>query len=219
MAGRVTALRTQKGTPERVNVYVDGKFALALRLLEAARLVVGQEISDADLVALAATDLRSKAYDRALNYLSYRPRSRSEVRRNLEEAGYDPEVVEATLERLAGAGLVDDAGFAHYWVEARARFRPKGPQALRQELRVRGVDREVIDAAVAELDQEQAAYDAARVRAERLAPVAVGDPAAFRRKLNEFLLRRGFGYDVARETVLRLERELTISSPEDGDGS
>ncbi len=36
MAGRITALRTQKKNPDRVNVYLDGRFAFGLAAMEAA---------------------------------------------------------------------------------------------------------------------------------------------------------------------------------------
>ena len=76
---------------------------------------------------------------------------------------------------------------------------------MRQELRQKGIDRPQIDAAVEDLDEEEGALEAARPRAARLAALP---PEEFRRKLSEFLLRRGFAYDVVRETVSRLWREL-----------
>ena len=208
MAGTITGLRYQKRTDERVNVYLDGQYAFALPALDAARLKVGQHLSDAEIAQLQATDAAAKAYDKAVRYLSYRPRSTAEVRRALEEAEFPPEAVEAALARLAGQGYLDDAAFAAYWVENRQRFRPKGEQALRQELRRAGVDKEIIDESLDGLDSSEAAYAAAQPRANRLTVLAAEDPAAFKRKLSEFLLRRGFTYDVVRDVVARLLREI-----------
>jgi len=208
MAGTITGLRYQKRTDERVNVYLDGQYAFALPALDAARLKVGQHLSDAEIAQLQATDAAAKAYDRAVRYLSYRPRSTAEVRRTLEGAEFAPEAIEAALVRLAGQGYLDDAAFATYWVENRQRFRPKGEQALRQELRRAGVDKEIIDESLDGLDSSEAAYAAAQPRANRLTVLAAEDPAAFKRKLSEFLLRRGFTYDVVRDVVARLLREI-----------
>jgi regulatory protein len=209
MAGRITGLRFQKRTTERVNVYVDDQYAFALPAVEAAHLKVGQHIDDAEIARLKALDLTAKAYDRALRFLSVRPRSVAEVRRNLEEAGYDEEAIVATLGRLSEHGYLNDVDFAQFWVENRQRFRPKGPQALRQELRQRGVDRETIDESLVGLDQSEAAYQAGQARAQRLAGLAAADPVTFRRKLGEFLMRRGFDYAVVEEVVQRLLREAT----------
>jgi regulatory protein len=208
MAGRISSLQFQKRTDERVNVYLDGKYAFALPALEAARLKVGQQLSDADIAQLQQVDTVAKAYDRAVNFLSTRPRSTAEVRRRLREAEVDEEAIEAVLARLTEQGYLNDAEFARYWVENRQQFRPKGEQALRQELRRAGVDSEAIDATLADLDASEAAYAAAKPRAERLRLLAEQDPAAFKQKLGNFLLRRGFSYDVVREATNRVLREL-----------
>ncbi len=209
MAGTITNLRFQKHTADRVNVYLDGEYVLALPALEATRLRVGQYLDNTEIAQLQALDIRQKAYDRALRFLSYRPRSAAELRRHLAEAAYDPDTVEETLARLTEQGYLDDAEFARFWVENRQRFRPKGERALRQELRQRGLDADIIAGALAGIDAAEAAYQAARPRAERLAQVAQADPTGFRRRLSDFLLRRGFDYDVTAAAVTRLLRELS----------
>jgi len=118
--------------------------------------------------------------------------------------------------RLKQQGYLDDAEFARFWVENRQQFRPKGERALRQELRQKGVDEAIIQSAVADLDAEESAYAAARARALRLAALPDRDPLAFRRKLIEFLARRGFDYEVSQEVVERLARELGLEVPEEG---
>ncbi len=213
MSGTITRLVFQKRTDERVNVYLDGRYAFALPALEAARLRVGQFLDDPAIAGLVAGDERQKAYDRAVHFLGYRPRSQAEVRRHLLKAGLDAELVEATLARLTAQGYLDDAEFARYWMENRRTFRPKGADVLGAELRQRGVAREAIDAAVVTLDPAEDAYMAARPRAQRLAPLALADPPAFRRKLGDFLLRRGFDYGIVHEIVARLLREIQESNP------
>lgn len=208
MVKTVTRLAFQKRTDERVNVYLDGEYALALPALEAARLKVGQQLTDAEIAALRATDATAKAYDRAVQFLSIRPRSSVEVRRRLQQAEVDAETVEAVITRLTEQGYLNDAEFARYWVENRQLFRPKGEQALRQELRQAGVDNEIIQQSLEGLDTSEAAYAAARSKAERLKTLAKEDPQAFKQKLGNFLLRRGFNYDIVREITKRLLREL-----------
>lgn len=208
MAGTITALRFQKRTADRVNVYLDGAYAFALPALEAARLRVDQFLDDATIARLQASDQQQKAYDRAVRYLSFRPRSTAEVRRHLADNQYQAEFVEAVVARLTEAGYLNDSDFARFWVENRQQFRPKGTAALRQELRQRGLDTETIDLTLGDLDLTEAAYRAAQPRAQRLLNQVGSDPALLRRKLNEFLLRRGFDYATVREVVARLLAEL-----------
>ncbi len=208
MSGAITRLAFQKHTADRVNVYLDGRFAFALPATEAARLRVGQYLDDTAIGHLQELDAGEKAYDRALRFLSYRPRSRAEVRRHLDKAGIDPALSDAALSRLAEQGYLNDAEFVRFWVENRQQFRPKGAQALRQELRQRGVAGAEIDPVLAGIDQVESAYEAGSRRAARLSALAQADPAAFRRKLSDFLLRRGFAYEVVQEVVARLWREI-----------
>ena len=209
MSGHITALRFQKHTPDRVNVYLDDLFAFGLPAVAAARLRPGQFLSDDAIARLQDVDAEAKAYDRAVRFLAVRPRSQAEVQRHLVQAEVGEAVVEAVLARLAIDGYLNDAEFARYWVENREQFRPKGAQALRSELRGKGLEREVVESAVAGLDEAAAAYKSAQPRAARLAVLAQSDPQGFRRKLGDFLARRGFGYQVVREVVERLMRELT----------
>ncbi len=208
MAGRITSLQFQKRTDERVNVYLNDMYAFALPVLEAARLKVGQMLTDDDIARLQQVDTVAKAYDKAVAFLSVRPRSTAEVRKRLQEAEVDEAALEAVLARLTEQGYLNDAEFARYWVENRQQFRPKGEQALRQELRRAGVDNEAIDETLAGLDTSEAAYNAARTKAERLRLLAEQDPSAFKQKLGNFLLRRGFTYDIVREITNRILREF-----------
>jgi regulatory protein len=113
------------------------------------------------------------------------------------------------IERLKERGYLDDAEFARFWVEGRQRFSPRSAYALRQELRRKGLDDVAVATAVSNLDAAASAYEAARPRALRLSSLAGGDPKLFRRKIGDFLLRRGFDYDVVREVVGRLLSELS----------
>lgn len=197
MAGTVTALIVQKKNQDRVNVYLDGEFAFGLAAIEAVRLKRGQMLSDADIARLQSADDVEKAREKALRFLSNRPRSEWEVRQNLLKAGYGAESIDRVLERLRGVGLVDDAAFARYWIDNRAQFRPRGTLALRQELRRKGVERTVIDAALADAAHvdESAAQQAALAKADRYRRLPWPQ---FAQKLSTYLLRQGFDYETAR---------------------
>ena len=198
MTGKVTALRFQKHNRDRVNVYLDGQFGFGLAAIEAAHLQVGQTLSDDDIADLKSRDEVERAYERALNFLSYRPRSEAEVRQNLRKKDVGDEVIEAVVERLTRAGLLDDREFARYWVENRLQFSPRGTRALRHELRKKRVPDSVIDDALAGIDEETAARHVADAGARRLGRL---EPSEFRRKLVAYMARRGFSYAVSEPLV------------------
>lgn len=209
MAGKITALKYQKKNPDRVSVYLDGRFAFGLPAIVAATLKPGQSLSNDEIEALTEQGSVESAYNRVLNYLSYRPRSRAEVAGYLKKQGSTEAQIEAITARLQRAGLLDDRAFAQFWVENRERFRPRGLQALRYELRTKGVSDQVIEEALASLDVSDSAYRAAAKKARQLYRL---DELTFRRKLVDYLARRGFSYEVARGVVERHWRELEADS-------
>ncbi|MBN1311890.1 MAG: RecX family transcriptional regulator [Anaerolineae bacterium] len=205
MAGTITSLVVQTRNKQRVNVYIDGEFAFGLAMIEALKLHKGQQLSDAEIAKLQSLDEIEVAHETALNFLSYRPRSITEVRRKLEERKFSEKAVDAVIEKLQTVSLLDDEGFARYWVENREQFSPRSVRALRQELRQKGVPDSNIASVVEAVDEVEAAYRAGRQRAGRYAHA---DCQEFRKKVGNLLLRRGFGYDVVRDAVNRLWAEL-----------
>lgn len=207
MGGLITALRVQKRNRQRVNVYLDGRFAFGLAAIEAMRLEVGQHLSAAEIARLKEKDRGAVAHERALHFLSYRPRSVAETRHYLSEKGFDGPIIDQVIARLSRAGLLDDEAFARYWLENRDSFKPRGRRALRYELRQKGVTDLIIDDLLAAYDESDAAYRAARSRAQKLA--RRHDVDTLRSKLLAFLKRRGFSFDIARDTTDRLLAELS----------
>ncbi len=201
---KITALKVQARNKTRVNVYLDGQFAFGLAKIEAARLRIGQELDEAAITRLQQADDVEQAYERALKLLASRPRSEAEVRRKLRDHEVPEAALEAVLARLRRAGLMDDQAFAHFWVENRATFRPRSKRALQAELTRKGVPRVTLNNALAATDDAESAYRVAAQRARRLR--ALPHPE-FRRKLGEFLARRGFDYETIEPVVERVWKE------------
>ncbi len=86
----------------------------------------------------------------AAAFLAVRPRSVDETRRRLRHLGYPVHLIDVVIDRLLAFGYLDDASFARAWVESRDRARPRGESALRRELMLKGIDREVISEVLSE---------------------------------------------------------------------
>ena len=136
-----------------------------------------------------------------MRFLEPRQRSAAECRRRLLQHGYRADMVEGAIERLTELGMLDDAAFARAWMESRDRARPRGERALRQELRIKGIDRAVVDETLAdrEVDRPDADEDAGRRLLERHASALarVPDPRARRQRAYALLARNGFDPEVA----------------------
>jgi regulatory protein len=207
MAGIITALKFQKRNKERVNVYLDGEYAFGLDAVEAAHLHKGQVLSDAEIAVLKTQDEHNRAFNQALRFLSYRPRSRLETERYLRDKSLPETVIDDVISRLERSQYLDDEAFARFWVENREQFRPRGERALRYELRQKGISDAIITDVLGNLDDEAAAWHAVEGRLRRWA----GLPAEeFRRKVAGYLSRRGFGYDTVSVILTKANRSLNI---------
>ncbi len=203
---RITAIRAGRGRSKRVNVFLDGKFAFSLEAEVTLRenLQVDQELSAGQIEALARSDHFHRCLNAAVHYLSYRPRSESEMRKRLQQRGFDGENVEAVIARLREQGLVNDMAFAQFWKENRQSFRPHSRWLIRHELRQKGVADDIIYRVIDDIDDADNAYRAASSRARTL---PLSDYQGFRRRLGAHLKRRGFGYEVINQTVGRIWQE------------
>jgi len=202
---KITALVVQKRNPNRVNIYLDGEYAFGVARIVAAWLRVGAELDEKKIEQLQVEDARERAFQQAMLFLSYRARSESEIRQNLIKHEIPESVIDLTLERLRQDGLANDNEFAQAWVENRSTFRPRSRRMLAMELRQKGLDDESMQSALKNVDDEPLAYEAAQKRATRFKDLEWSE---FRKKLSEFLARRGFSYAVIAPVVTRIWNEM-----------
>ena len=216
---RITALEPQMNNPDRINLFVDGRFLMGVSTVIVLQmgLRLEQELSPEQLEQLHSEEIEQRAVDRALNYLSYRPRSREEVRRYLRRKETPAEIIETALERLDRLDFVNDRTFAGFWIESREHFSPRGARALKNELRMKGVERDVVDELVNDEQDEERALRAGRKKAMTLVNTTNIDYATFRNRLGSFLQRRGFGYQIVTKTVRALWKELKEEPEEELD--
>jgi regulatory protein len=202
MGQKITALKAQKRNPNRINIYLDGEFAFGLTRIVAAWLCVGQELSDEQITKLQQQDTNEVAYQKAINFLGTRPRSRAEVEKRLVRHGFDSMVIEHVIHLLQENRLLSDEQFAKLWVENRTVFHPRSHKLMFLELRQKGVSDQNIQEALKEAgDEEKLAYQLACRYSRRLENK---DWHVFQQRLGAFLGRKGFKY----ETILPVVRKI-----------
>jgi regulatory protein len=178
----------------------------------------------------AAIDDPAVVLEAAARFLEARSRSVHEVRRRLGGAGYRPELIEGAIARMTELGMLDDEVFARAWVESRDRARPRGERAIREELRLKGIERETVDIVIGERrdraiaigddagdDGDTAPASADRTAAERLiaksarALARVADPRKRRQRAYALLARHGFDPETCRTVAATV-----VDAPDDG---
>jgi len=203
---KVTAIRSGKGQGKRVNIFLDGKFAFSLEAEVALKegLQAGQELSDSQVEALVKSDNFHRCLNAATHYLSYRPRSESELKERLRRRHFDDDSVEAVIVNLKERRLVDDRAFAQFWKDNRQSFSPRSQWLTKLELRRKGVADDLVAEVVGAIDDDDSAYQAALSKARSL---PLSDYQSFRHRMGEFLKRRGFGYGVTNHVMERVWQE------------
>lgn len=136
---------------------------------------------------------QQRAKDIAYRFLSYRPRSRKEVKTRLKTKGFNDKIIESVLHSLEEYGYIDDNRFASDWARYRLENRPIGKRRLMRELREKGLSSDIITKALDEAYQKRDESEIARELVIRKIDFYKGlEYSVVRRRLLGFLIRRGF---------------------------
>lgn len=195
----VTAIVPAGAQGARFTLVVDGSDAavVSIETIERLRISVGASYDEVR-VAVEHDAAKLHTYDRALNLLAASPRSARELRRRLVLKGEPPELADLAIVRLLELGLLNDAEYARQIAHSKASSQGHSRRRLQQELFRRGVARDVADEAISNvmeddsIDSEAIIEKIARRKARSLAKL---EPAARRRRLYDFLARRGYDHD------------------------
>jgi len=213
----ITSIEPQK-KKDRFNISVDGKFAFGLdaETLVKSGLRVGQEISEKEIEKLVLENETNKLMEKALRFLSFRPRSERElynylgikIPKSLKIENWDlkiskNEIIDGVLGRLKRLGYVNDLGFSQWWVEQRQTHQPRGAQLIRSELYRKGIAQEIIDQVLPE--DEKGEIERALAAAKKKLKLHKNlKPWEFKQKMGQYLARRGFDWETIKETLERL---------------
>lgn len=201
---QITKLEAGKKNPQKINVYIDDKFAFNIDALEIAnaKLLVGKELTKDNVRNFKSISSTAKLYEYCLKLISRRPRSESEVRFKIYYISkkwskeYSEETIESIIDKLKKHSYLNDEIFAQWWIENRTQFRPKGKYALKQELKQKGVSNEIIDQALDDFypseNEEDMIY---KLASKKYKLLEKEEENKRRQKTLAYLLRKGFDYD------------------------
>jgi regulatory protein len=213
--GVITEITAQRKFQSRVNIKIDGQFAFGLHmdLVLAEGLSKGVELSSEKIVRLLQEDSFIKAREKALHYIGYRARSTQEVITRLSREHYTQEAIERVITRLIELDMLDDQKFAQEFAEGRLRNKGFGPMRIQQDLRRKGISPEIIETVVASVFEEMPPEELAAVSAEKIFARLSRQSDTFvrRKKLSDYLLRRGFNYDQMDLAFEKLDQFVTES--------
>lgn len=196
---KITDLKQGVRSPDRVNVFVDEKFAFSLDISQVVDfgIKVGMEISAEDLAEFKKASEFGKLYQRTLEWVLVRPRSIRETNdylyKKIFEKKLDKNYIDRIIEKLKDKKYLDDYKFAEYYVENRFVKKGVSLKRLRMELLKKGISKEIIEEVLADSDRNDE---------EELKKMIAKKRAKYDdEKLTAYLVRQGFQYDLVRELV------------------
>jgi regulatory protein len=206
----ITRLVAPPGAPDRVVVHFDDQamIEVSLEVVAMFGLTVGRRLTAGEQEQLTEADQFGVARAMALRYLAARARTTHEVRQKLRQVPFSEPVVEQVVERLRTLGYLDDRAYAQAYVESRLTRQGYGPQRIRRELLHRGIPAPVAEAVLATLAPSDDVAATARHLAEQRWERLRGEPNVQkrRRKLADYLLRRGFPGELVQKVVAQVSR-------------
>lgn len=212
--GTITSLERQSKNKNRISVFIDDAFAFGIHqdVLLQHMLYVGLELDLPTIQELQYADQLIRAKTAAIHFLSYRARTEHEIRDKLRQKGFELTIIDTVIQRLHELSYIDDDSFVMNYVRDRLNRKGHGPIRLKADLRKLGINQEQVDKALAEVADYarivDKAHEQARKRIKRLQKEK--DPFKKRRKLYDFLLRRGHTVDTVKEVLERIEQEQEI---------
>lgn len=194
---KITRIVQQAKRKDRYSIYVDDQYSFSLSEsdLVLQGLSKGQEITAAQIEGMQQVSTTGKAYDKALNYLSIRPRSRHEIEQYLRRKKYRTDIIASVIARLEKLDLINDAVFARSWVEWRQAASPRSRRKLIAELRQKRVDNDIIDQTMGGIDSEIELENLRRLIEKK------SHRYSDERRLMAYLAGQGYSYDLIRQAL------------------
>ncbi|MFW6109862.1 MAG: RecX family transcriptional regulator [Patescibacteria group bacterium] len=211
---KISKIASQKTNKGRCNIYLDGEFAFGVdkEFVFSENLKEGKNLTEEEISRIVEKDLEKKLFDKACHFLSYRPRSRQEIRNNLwkkvrklkketvEQVNKEA-LIERVLDKLSDLGYVDDSEFASWWVKQRIQFKPRGKYLLKSELFKKGVDRQTIKTELVKYTQDDELAWARSLLEKKRSRYKALSKNEQREKLSKLLVRRGFSWDIVNQVL------------------
>ena len=204
----ISALEPQKKKQNRYNVFIDGEYACSLSADSCVvfDIKAGKQICEDELKQAVMSDNTQYAFDSAVNLISFKMRTRSEIFEKLLNRKIDEQAIEAALEKLENYGYVNDRDYAAEYVRSAMNSGRYGKRVIEFKMKQKGIDDDVIEQALQIYTPDEEKQMARKLLVSLRRKYQDEDDFKKRRKIFSGLARRGFDYDII-NTLLSEENE------------
>ena len=196
--------KTNKNKGNMYKLFVDEE-EIALVHIEAIvknGMFVGKEVDLNTLKELIFESNKVIAFDQALKNLSKSMKTEKDICTNLKQKGFEAEVVDSVISKLKEYGYINDYNFAKYYVNG---SKTKGQHRLKAELKLKGVDDEIIQNLLDDIDEEETIENIEKLASKYMKSKEVDQKNL--QKLYQYLARRGFDSEDIMRVINRMREE------------
>lgn len=201
----ITKIESQKKNNDRVNIYVDGEFFMAVftELIYTFNLKKGMEIDQNNLTYILKEEMYIKAKNKALNILSKADQSEKKIREKLSSE-FEEDTINIVIEFLLKNKFIDDDLLAQKIVNTNVNLNKCGRNKIKQNLYNKGISIESINEAISEIDKDVEFENAMYLAKKRYERVKNEDKRKIYQKISQHLAYKGFDYDIIKRVLNKL---------------
>lgn len=201
----ITKIESQKKSEDRVNIYVDEKFFMAIykELVFTFNLKKGDIIEEDNLREILKDEMFLKGKNKALNILSKASQSEKKMREKLKD-DFDEDTIDDIVDFLKKYNFINDNELASKIVTTNVTLNKYGKNKIKQNLYNKGLERSSIDEAISEIDQDVEFENALYLAEKRYERVKKEDPKKAYAKVANHLAYKGFSYDIIKSVLNKI---------------
>lgn len=207
----ISKIGRQKNNPERYNIYLNEVFSFAVdeSTLIKFGLTKGKILEQFEIDEITYDDEIAKAFNRALNFLSFQMRSEYEVKKKLIDTGFGESVVLEAIRKLEKLGFLNDETYSKALLETKKKTAKKGPKAIKQDLIKKGIDKETQSKVLESFTYVEQVEIAKELAEKTVRANNKKTPMQIKQKVQDILMRKGYSFSVINEILdqIQLERE------------
>lgn len=206
--GVITKIEVQKKNKDRVNIYIDNEFftGLDLELIYTLKLDKGSMVDDNKLKEIISKDNFSKAKSKALRILNKAEQSEKVLRDKLSD--FDEDTVNEVIEYMKDSRYLDDKGLAKRIAYSNSNISRFGKNKIKQNLYKKGIDRDSIEEAISDIDEDVEFENALYLGQKRYRSIKNEDKNKIYQKLSQHLIYKGFSYDITKKVISTILNDI-----------
>lgn len=199
----ITNVEFQKYNKNRINIYLDNKFAFGLdyEIYLKYKLSKNMQLDDAFIEQILKSEDEAKALNLSLSYLSRRLKTEKEIVKKLNEKGYETSIIDKVISKLKSCNYIDDEQYCDKYIHDKMKFSKNGINKIKVELYRKGINKDIISQKISSIDKEEEYKRAYEIAEKKIKTYKETDKYKIRSKLFLFLSSKGFDFDTIKEAV------------------